>query len=215
MNYKHTNQKTIFTRTWTQATKPLQIVHTDICGPITPQTWNGNKYFVTFLDDHTHFFVAFLIKFKYRIYECLEIYEDIVTTCFNCKILWLRCDNDGEYVSQNQKLFCQEMDLIRVYSSIYTWELWLCRHLNRTLAKKGLKTSLEANFTIVKDHKPTRTNKPYWEAVEHLMNCMIHTRPATSFAINILSINQSDFPYVHWSVLKRVLRYLKGTENPF
>jgi len=30
----------------TKATRPLQIVHTDLCGPIDPMTWNGKKYFL-------------------------------------------------------------------------------------------------------------------------------------------------------------------------
>jgi len=41
---------------------------------------------------------------------------------------------------------------------------------------------------------------------------MTVTRPDISFAVNILSGHQSNASDVHWSLLKRVLRYLKGTE---
>lgn len=75
---------------------------------------------------------------------------------------------------------------------------------------KPCKTPLEVNFKIVTDHKSTRTNKPYREAVGCLMYLMTHTRPDISFAVNILSRYQSNASDVHWSLVKRVLRYLKG-----
>ncbi|KAK9727901.1 hypothetical protein QE152_g18918 [Popillia japonica] len=31
--------------------KVLEIIHSDVCGPITPNTYDGEKYFVTFIDD--------------------------------------------------------------------------------------------------------------------------------------------------------------------
>jgi hypothetical protein len=34
-----------------RATKPLELVHSDICGPITPQSNGGCRYFMTFTDD--------------------------------------------------------------------------------------------------------------------------------------------------------------------
>jgi hypothetical protein len=84
-------------------------VHTDVCGPISLHTWDGNKYFVTFLDDYTHFVVVFLISSKNKVHECFKVYEAMSTTTrFNNKIVSLRCDNGNEYVSQNQQIFCQE-----------------------------------------------------------------------------------------------------------
>ena len=34
-----------------QARRPLQLIHTDICGPITPTSFGGRHYFLTFIDD--------------------------------------------------------------------------------------------------------------------------------------------------------------------
>lgn len=32
-----------------RAKRPLEIVHTDICGPVDPSTWDKKKYILTFL----------------------------------------------------------------------------------------------------------------------------------------------------------------------
>ena len=37
-------------RSW-RAPKPLELVHTDICGPFDPVSIGGNKYFISFIDD--------------------------------------------------------------------------------------------------------------------------------------------------------------------
>jgi hypothetical protein len=42
----------------------LDIVHTDVCGPIDIETHDGKKYFVAFLDDFSHFCVVYLLSSK-------------------------------------------------------------------------------------------------------------------------------------------------------
>jgi hypothetical protein len=37
-----------------RAKKPLELVHTDICGPIKPNSVGENQYFITFIDDFSH-----------------------------------------------------------------------------------------------------------------------------------------------------------------
>ena len=32
----------------------LRVIHTDICGPFTPLAKGGYKYFITFIDDYSH-----------------------------------------------------------------------------------------------------------------------------------------------------------------
>lgn len=48
----------------TRATRPLEIIHTDLCGPIDPDTWDGNRYFLTFADDFTNYLMIYLLKTK-------------------------------------------------------------------------------------------------------------------------------------------------------
>ncbi|KAJ0040709.1 hypothetical protein Pint_28005 [Pistacia integerrima] len=44
-----------------QATHKLQLVHSDLCGPITPTSSNGKRYVITFIDDYSRkMWISFL-----------------------------------------------------------------------------------------------------------------------------------------------------------
>jgi len=51
-------RRTSFGKTRTKATRPLELIHTDVCGPLC-STRDGYRYFTTFLDDFTHFLMVF------------------------------------------------------------------------------------------------------------------------------------------------------------
>ena len=51
-----------FNKVRQRATRPLEILHTDVCGPIDPVTWDGKRYFLTVLDDYTHYCKVYLLK---------------------------------------------------------------------------------------------------------------------------------------------------------
>ena len=38
-----------------QASKPLELVHIDACGPVNVQAWEGYEYFTTFIDDYSRY----------------------------------------------------------------------------------------------------------------------------------------------------------------
>ena len=45
-------------------TKPLDLIHSDICNLKFVQTRYGNKYFITFVDDNTKYCYVYLLKSK-------------------------------------------------------------------------------------------------------------------------------------------------------
>ncbi|GKV20502.1 hypothetical protein SLEP1_g30621 [Rubroshorea leprosula] len=59
-----------------RATRPLQLVHTNVCGPITPCSFGKNKYFLLFIDDYSR------------------------------KTWALRSDRGGEFTSKEFQEFC-------------------------------------------------------------------------------------------------------------
>lgn len=44
-----------------RASQPLELVHSDVYGPMQVTTIGGNKYFLTFIDDHTRMCWVFLL----------------------------------------------------------------------------------------------------------------------------------------------------------
>uniref|UniRef100_A0A2S2P5G9 Copia protein n=1 Tax=Schizaphis graminum TaxID=13262 RepID=A0A2S2P5G9_SCHGA len=127
MYYELINQKTFYRNTNSSNKTSTNCAYRCLWSYITlsPHTWDGNKYFVNFLDDYsdyTHFFVVFLISSKNKVHECFKVYEAMTTTRFNNIIVCLRCDNGGEYVSQNQQIFCQEKGIQLEFTVPYTPE---------------------------------------------------------------------------------------------
>lgn len=53
-------------------TQPLELIHGDLCGPISPKTNVGNKYFFLFVDDFTRMMWLYMIKGKD---EALSIFK--------------------------------------------------------------------------------------------------------------------------------------------
>lgn len=43
--------RTPFPKGSNKTTKVLEILHTDVCGPMKVNSNGGNKYFITFIDD--------------------------------------------------------------------------------------------------------------------------------------------------------------------
>ena len=54
---------------------------------------------------------------------------------------------------------------------------------------------------------------PYASAVGSLMYAMVCTRPYIAYAVGVLSKFMSKPGKEHWKIVKRVLRYLRGTSN--
>jgi hypothetical protein len=47
-----------------RATEVLELVHGDLCGPITPVTPSGKQYFLLLIDDHSHYMWVALLATK-------------------------------------------------------------------------------------------------------------------------------------------------------
>lgn len=123
--------------TRTRSTRPLEIIHSDVCGPISPISYDGSKYFVTFMDEFTHFVMVYCIKSKNEVLSKFKEYVKLVHNKFNVKVHKLRCDNGGEFSSHEFKSFCSNEGIILDYTTAYTPELnGKSERLNRTLVER-------------------------------------------------------------------------------
>ena len=56
--------KTPFSGTTGRATYLLEIIHTDVCGPMSVDARSGYRYFLTFIDDLSRYGYIYLMKHK-------------------------------------------------------------------------------------------------------------------------------------------------------
>jgi len=47
-----------------RTTQPLQLVHSDLCGPMQHKSFGGSRYFLTFIDDYTRKVFVYFLKSK-------------------------------------------------------------------------------------------------------------------------------------------------------
>jgi hypothetical protein len=75
------------------------LIHTDICGPITPDSFSGKEYFITFIDDYSRKCLVYFIEKKFETFEIFKKLKIMVEKTTGKKIWSLRSDKYGEYLS--------------------------------------------------------------------------------------------------------------------
>eukprot|EP00795_Rhopilema_esculentum_P015799 gene15799-biopygen5210 len=84
-----------------KTSRKLQIVHSDVCGPMSIQSFSGKRYFVTFIDDNSRCVKVYFIRKKSEVLKRFKEFEASATNEAACKIGTLRTDNGGEFVSND------------------------------------------------------------------------------------------------------------------
>ena len=89
--------KTPFSGTMEQATNLLEIIHTDVCGPMNIKACSEYHYFLTFADDLRRYGYIYLMKHKSGKFERFKEFQSEVENHRNKKIKFLRSDRGDEY----------------------------------------------------------------------------------------------------------------------
>ncbi|KAK1662800.1 hypothetical protein QYE76_050959 [Lolium multiflorum] len=82
-----------------RASDTLELLHTDMCGPISPQTFSGKKYFLLVVDDCTRYMWIVLIKSKDEALLALKKIKNSTENELNLKVKAIRTDRGGEFTS--------------------------------------------------------------------------------------------------------------------
>ena len=70
--------KTPFSGTMERATDLLEIIHTDVCGPMSVEARGEYRYFLTFTDDLSRYGYIYLMKHKSKIVERFKEFQSEV-----------------------------------------------------------------------------------------------------------------------------------------
>jgi transposase InsO family protein len=104
----------------TRASKFLELVHSDVCGPMKTTSHGGTRYFVTFIDDFSRKTHVYLLRAKGEVFDKFKEYKALVENQIDMKIKTLKLDNKGEFVSKKFDNFLHECGIQRQTSAPYT-----------------------------------------------------------------------------------------------
>ena len=91
-----------------RSTRRLQLVHSDVCGPMHTPSIGGAKYFVTFIDYYARCCAVHFMKHKSEVFDKFIEFETSVTNDVCKAIGTLRTDNGGEYLSTELQNYLKE-----------------------------------------------------------------------------------------------------------
>ena len=81
--------KTLFSGTMGRANDLLEIIDTDVCGPMSVEARSGYHYFLTSTDDLSRYGYIYLMKHKSKTFEKFEEFQSEVENHRNKKIMLL------------------------------------------------------------------------------------------------------------------------------
>ena len=98
----------------------LEIVHTDLCGPIEIESYSGEKFFIHFVDDYSRMMILMYLKEKSKAFQKFKWYLAIVEKEIGKSLKCLRSDRGGEFMSNEFNNFCIERGIKRQVSALGT-----------------------------------------------------------------------------------------------
>jgi len=104
----------------TKASKLLELVHNNVCGPMMTTFYGGARYFVTFIDDFSRKIHVYLLKAKGKVFDKFKAYKALVENQTGMKIKTLRSNNEGNFVSKKFDDFLRECGIKRQTNAPYT-----------------------------------------------------------------------------------------------
>ena len=169
----------------------LQLVHTDVCGPMRTQSFGGSSYFITFTDNHSRYCKTYFLRKKSEALEKFKEFKVAVEKETGMTIKALRADRGGEYMSEEFKQFLKECGIRSEPTAAYSpQQNGVSETLNRTLVEAARSMISHAGLS-----------KAYWaEAIAtatYLRNRMVSS-----------AIKSGITPYQLWYGKKPNLKHL-------
>lgn len=120
-----------------RTTRPLELVHTDFCGPIPvlavgPDHIQGAIYLLTFTDDYSRKTWVYPTKRRDHLYRIFDAWKAYVELTYQAKVKALRADNALEYKSLATRL--RPSGVAVEFTVDYTpWQNGVAERMNRTI----------------------------------------------------------------------------------
>jgi hypothetical protein len=107
------NIKKPFPRSNNRSKEILDLIHSDVCGPMPIKSLGGALYYLTFIDDYSRKTWLYLLKSKDEVFSKFQEFKAEIENLTNKKIKTLRTYNGGEYTSKEFVAFCKSAGIRR------------------------------------------------------------------------------------------------------
>ena len=127
----------------------LDLVHSDVLGPVNVPSLGGSRYFITFIDDYSKWTTVYTMRNKSESLECFKKFHKYAETHTGNKmqrlllhqytsdsnrLKALRTDNGGEYLSNEFKKYLADHGIHHQLTVAYTpQQNGVAERMNRTL----------------------------------------------------------------------------------
>jgi len=102
-----------------RASKCLELIHSDLCGPMQTKSLGGSRYFLLFTDDYSRMSWVYFLKLKSKIFDNFQKFKALVERQSGRYIKTLRTDKGGEFLSNEFNSFCEENGIYKELTAPY------------------------------------------------------------------------------------------------
>ncbi|QRV80821.1 Pol polyprotein/retrotransposon [Ceratobasidium sp. AG-Ba] len=89
-----------FSTSSSSATAPLEVVHSDLCGPLDTSV-GGSRYILSFIDGFSRMAWIFVLKTKDQVFGSFKRWRAYIELSSGHRVKTLRTDGGGEYISNS------------------------------------------------------------------------------------------------------------------
>jgi len=91
--------------------RPLELFHIDLFGPVNTTSLYGSKYGLVIVDDYSRWTWVKFLRSKDNAYDVFSNFTTQIQSEIEMKILKVRSDHGGEFENESFEIFVQNMEL--------------------------------------------------------------------------------------------------------
>jgi transposase InsO family protein len=124
-------------RSMSKTTKVLQLVHTDVMGPMKTKSKGGARYVFTFVDNYSKYVVAYFITKKSEVPVKFKTFMNLYENQWGERIKCLRSDNGTEFVNKKMDNMCALNRIVHQKTVPYSpQQNGVAERMNHTIMEK-------------------------------------------------------------------------------
>jgi transposase InsO family protein len=190
-------------------TRPLELLHMDLFGPVAYLSIGGSKYGLVIIDDFPRFTWVFFLQDKSETQGTLKLFLRRAQNEFELKVKKIRSDNGSEFKNLQVEEYLEEEGIKHEFSAPYTPQ-------QNSVVERKNKTLIDMARTMLGEFK---TPEQFWsEAVNttcHAINRVYLHRLLKKTSYEVLTGNKPNVSYFRVFGSKCYILVKKGRNSKF